>query len=1256
MEKIGKYEIIEKIGTGGFGVVFKGRDPFIKRFVAIKTCNSDSEDMRRRFFREAEIAGNLQHKNVTTVYDFGFEGEVPYLVQEYLPGEDLDKVMARRALSDGEKLDYLIQVAAGLAYAHEQGVIHRDIKPSNVRVADDGRIKIMDFGIAKLANQDSQLTKTGMTLGTASYLAPEQIRGDELTWAVDIFSFGVVAYELFAHRRPFEATSISSLFYRVLSVQPPPLRTVAPDCPPELAAIIERCLAKEPSDRWPSAGSLWLALEGMRDAYPRAGQGEIAERTERLPVGDYADPEGTVALSAAVAREELARVEARVTALLEAGNPTAAEIEVTIAQKRLSGTPGALGSLAPLHAHVSEERARRESERRRNDKVAGLLARGRELAQAGEHDEAAMVLRTALEVNPGHTEVVQLLAAVEEAATAEKQRLAEERERRAREEAAERERRERAEAEERERRALAEAEQMRRRELAEAEARRRRALAEAAAAVAARLGRGDLTGADGDLTRLEGEYGNVPELGGLRQELAQRRRDARVAALRQEAERCVAADDLPAALLALREARQLAPSDAELPRRSAELERVLEERRAAAARAAAIGEVVARVSAALSQRRWDEAAATLRQAARKLGDDPQLDRLRERLAAEQEAERQAREELRRARVAQLSGDAAQRRQSGDLAGSIAGLEEALRLGADPALQAQLAADRAALRLQQEAAARAAALEGVVARVSAALDQRHWDEAAASLRQAARKLGDDPQLERLRQRLAAEQAAERQAREDERRARVAQLSEDAAQRRQSGDLASSIAGLEEALRLGADPALQAQLAADRAALRREQEAAARQKRLAAAVAEAEAALAAGKPKAAARVLKRATHKLGSDAALASLAQRVETALRPAVVTPAVSPAGVEASSPGATRLNLRWVAAGGGALLLVVLLGLFWPQDEGPRPPGDTLGGSAVEAGEAAGALTHSSPAVVPSPAVALPTPAASPELQPSLVVPQPSPAPTAGPSPKDEAAARAAAAVGRARSALAARNPARALREAAVAQEAAPGDLGVTGLLDEILRTARGAAGSAAARAARAKAGELAPRELAAAVAKRRSAEAAASSRPLDAARALWESVPLYEQASAAARAEGERIRLAQQGGPAQSIPIQTPVLVQTPVPQSTAADETAAILAALDRYARAYESLDAGAVQAVWPSAPLRRLQESFLDYSSLQMSVTGCDVQQRTDTATATCRRRQEVKLKVGRTQPPIDQQVRFRLHKVDGGWIIAGIDAQR
>ncbi|MEM7584482.1 MAG: serine/threonine-protein kinase [Acidobacteriota bacterium] len=197
MESIGKYKIEKKIGSGGFGEVFKGYDPFIKRHVAVKTCISSDEEIRNRFFQEAEIAGNLQHRNITTVYDFGIHEGLPYLIQEYLSGEDLDsKIKRRDFLPYPEKLYYLLQIARGLAKAHAKGVIHRDIKPANIRVLEDGTVKIMDFGIAKLAQQESGLTQTGMTLGTAAYLAPEQIRGEAVDTATDIFSFGVLAYEL----------------------------------------------------------------------------------------------------------------------------------------------------------------------------------------------------------------------------------------------------------------------------------------------------------------------------------------------------------------------------------------------------------------------------------------------------------------------------------------------------------------------------------------------------------------------------------------------------------------------------------------------------------------------------------------------------------------------------------------------------------------------------------------------------------------------------------------------------------------------------------------------------------------------------------------------------------------------------------------------------------------------------------------------------------------------------------------------------
>ena len=478
METIGKYEVLGKVGSGGFGIVYKGRDPFIKRYVAIKTCSSEDEDIRSRFFREAEIAGNLHHRNVTTVYDFGFQDGVPYLVQEFLPGEDLDQLIRRRALTPELKLEYLIQVAAGLEYAHSQGVIHRDIKPSNIRVIGGGRIKIMDFGIAKLANLQSQLTKTGMTLGTAFYLAPEQIRGEEVTVGVDIFSFGVLAYELFAHRRPFDGENLSHLFYQILTVEPPPLRSLDPECPEALAAAIEKCLRKDARERWRSCAEIVAALEPLRGTLrDTLAPGDLpadGAPESPAPAAPAAEMSETVALSASQARRELATVQARVDELLAAGEATAAEIEITLARKRFAAVSGVSKVLDPMNDRIAEQRERTESARRRRDKVQGLVARGRELVAAGELDEARLVARTAVELDPEDPGGRALLERIDQVeadlrARAEADRRQREEEERRRQEAEAERQRQAEEAEKR--RIAAEAERQRR---AEEEERRRR--------------------------------------------------------------------------------------------------------------------------------------------------------------------------------------------------------------------------------------------------------------------------------------------------------------------------------------------------------------------------------------------------------------------------------------------------------------------------------------------------------------------------------------------------------------------------------------------------------------------------------------------------------------------------------------------------------------------------------------------------------------------------------------------------------------
>lgn len=246
----GKYQVFELIGQGGFGRVYRGLDPALGRQVAIKTCTSRDAKLRQRFLREGKIAAGLQHTHVVTVHDLGYEGDLPFLVQEFVPGEDLSQLIARQGdIPLADKLDILTQIARGLAHAHQQGVLHRDIKPANIRRRPDGQIKILDFGIARLADDGHTVTTEGVAVGTLGYLSPEQLASDPVDARADIFSFGVVAYELLGRRRPFVGETVSQVLYQLLYAEPPSLQTLRSDCPAELAALVHRCLNKKAADR-----------------------------------------------------------------------------------------------------------------------------------------------------------------------------------------------------------------------------------------------------------------------------------------------------------------------------------------------------------------------------------------------------------------------------------------------------------------------------------------------------------------------------------------------------------------------------------------------------------------------------------------------------------------------------------------------------------------------------------------------------------------------------------------------------------------------------------------------------------------------------------------------------------------------------------------------------------------------------------------------------------------------------------------------
>ena len=237
------------------GVVYRALDPVLNRRVAIKVMSdalAQDADLRQRFLREAQAAGSLQHPHVVTIYDFGEVEGHPFIAMEYVDGVDLEGLLRTNvSLSLDEKLELVIGVLQGLAYAHKKGIIHRDIKPGNVRVDSDGKARIMDFGIAHLAS--SNMTRTGVMLGTPNYMAPEQIVGNDVSPRTDIFSVGVLLYELLTNVKPFQGDTLHTVMYKVLSETPPPLDKVLPGLPPALNGVVMRALQKDPAERYASA-------------------------------------------------------------------------------------------------------------------------------------------------------------------------------------------------------------------------------------------------------------------------------------------------------------------------------------------------------------------------------------------------------------------------------------------------------------------------------------------------------------------------------------------------------------------------------------------------------------------------------------------------------------------------------------------------------------------------------------------------------------------------------------------------------------------------------------------------------------------------------------------------------------------------------------------------------------------------------------------------------------------------------------------
>ena len=263
---IGKYHILELVGEGAMGVVYKARDSVLDRTVAVKVMNdaiARHEELRQRFLREAQAAASLQHPNVVSIYDLGEVDGHLYIAMEFVQGADLEALIQQgEPLSLQEKLDIVIDVLAGLTFAHKRGIVHRDIKPANIRIAEDGRAKLMDFGVAHLTS--SKLTSTGASLGTPVYMSPEQITGGKATPATDVFAVGAVLYELLTGQKPFDSPTLQGLFYKILTDKATPVRELMPGLPTALDHIVEKAMAKDVPARYQSALDMANDLTGVR--------------------------------------------------------------------------------------------------------------------------------------------------------------------------------------------------------------------------------------------------------------------------------------------------------------------------------------------------------------------------------------------------------------------------------------------------------------------------------------------------------------------------------------------------------------------------------------------------------------------------------------------------------------------------------------------------------------------------------------------------------------------------------------------------------------------------------------------------------------------------------------------------------------------------------------------------------------------------------------------------------------------------------
>jgi serine/threonine protein kinase len=386
LKKLGKYELIEIVGRGAMGEVYKAQDPFIGRLVALKTVTSGllgRPELLERFYQEARSAGTLQHANIVTIYELGKESETPFIAMEFLEGESLESVIDRRpVMTHTQKVGYIVPVCRALDYAHKRGVVHRDIKPGNVMITRDTGVKVVDFGIARL--MDSTQTQTNTIIGTLSYMSPQQIRGERADERSDIWATGVLLYELLTYQRPFEGANQAALMLNIANdeTRPPSLQELAPGIDPAVEALVMKMLQKDVRQRYQTMEEVLFDFEPV---WRRLQDSSVAEMI--------------------AGGEELIR----------GGNFVRARDVLRKALQMDSRNVRAKTLLEQLNAHLKKTTV--------SEQTSVNLDKARQLLKEGRHAEARIEIDAAQKSDPDNLAAKELIVEVENAAAHARQVL-----------------------------------------------------------------------------------------------------------------------------------------------------------------------------------------------------------------------------------------------------------------------------------------------------------------------------------------------------------------------------------------------------------------------------------------------------------------------------------------------------------------------------------------------------------------------------------------------------------------------------------------------------------------------------------------------------------------------------------------------------------------------------------------------------------------------------------------------------------------